>query len=105
MKVNSIKKKLSAKEKEIYDKLVEVKDPEWGFSIVEANLVDEISVKGEKVRVIFHLTMPYCPMPFALQIGGDIKKKASEVPGIREVEVIVKNHVAADEINKTLRDM
>jgi len=96
--------KLSPKEKEIHEKLKQVRDPEFGFSIVEANMIDEINVKGEKARILFHLTMPYCPPPFALQIGREIKKRASEVPGIKEVEVKVQNHVMAEEINKYLQE-
>ena len=98
-------KNLSLKEREIYEKLKEVRDPELGFSIVEANLVDEIDVKGGKVRILFHLTMPFCPFPFALQIGREIKMRASEVPGIKEVEVRVQKHVMENEINKTLQEM
>lgn len=71
-----MERKLSSKEKEIYERLKEVKDPEFGFSIVERNLVDEIDVKGEKARILFHLTMPFCPLPFALQIGREIKKES-----------------------------
>ena len=42
-KVKNLEKKLLPKEKEIYEKLKEVKDPELVFSIVEANLKDEIN--------------------------------------------------------------
>ena len=102
--MKNLKEKLSPKETEIYEKLKEVIDPELGFSIVEANLVDEINVKGGKARILFHLTMPFFPLPFALQIGREIKRRASEVPGIKEVEVKVQKHVMEDEINKTLRE-
>ena len=103
--MKNLEEKLSPKEREIYEKLKEVKDPEFGFSIVEANLVDEISVKGDGAKILFHLTMPFCPLPFALQIGREIKEKASRVSGINEVEVRVQKHVKADEINRTLREM
>jgi len=46
---------------------------------VERNLVDEINVKEEKARILFHLTTPFCPLPFALQIGRDIKKKKKKI--------------------------
>ncbi len=103
--MKNLEKKLSPKEKEIYERLKEVRDPELGFSIVEANLVEEIDVKGGKARVLFHLTMPFCPPPFALQIGREIKRAVSEVPGIKEVEVRVRKHIMEDEINKALREM
>jgi len=95
-------KKMSPKEKEIYERLREVKDPEFGFSIVEAKMVDEVKVEGNKAKILFHLTVPFCPPPFALYIGREIKKRASEVSGIEKVEVKVQKHVQADEINKAL---
>ena len=97
-------KELSPKEKEIFERLKEVKDPEFGFSIVEANMVDEVKVEGNKAKILFHLTMPFCPLPFALHIGKEIKKRASEVPGIKEVEVRVQKHVSEGEINKALQE-
>lgn len=95
--------KLSPKEREVYERLREVRDPEFGFSIVEANMIDEVKVEGKKARVLFHLTAPFCPPPFALQMGRDIKKLAREVPGIDEVTVEVKGHVQARQINEALR--
>jgi len=100
-----MKSDLSQKEKEILEKLKDVHDPEMGFSIVEADLVDDVKVEGDKAKIIYHLTMPYCPPPFALYIGREIRKKAREVDGINEVEVTVKDHVNADEINKSLKNM
>ena len=103
--MKNLEEKLSPKEKEIYEKLKEVKDPEFGFSIIEAKLVDEIGVKGDRAKILFHLTMPFCPLPFALQIGREIKRRASDALGISEVEVRVQKHAKADEINRTLREM
>jgi len=103
--VKNLEEKLLPKEREIYERLKEVRDPELGFSIVEANLVDEVNVEGDKARIKFHLTMPFCPMPFALQIGREIKRRASGVAGIKEVEVRVQKHVKEEEINKTLREI
>lgn len=98
-------KKMSPKEKEIYERLKEVQDPEFGWSIVEHGLVDEVKVEGKKAKVLFHLTVPFCPPPFALHIGKEIKKLAGEVSGIEQVEVRVQNHVSADQINKTLKEI
>lgn len=70
--MKNLEEKLSSTEKELYDKLKEVKDPEFGFSIVEENLVDEINVKGHKARTLFHLTKPFSQLPFAPQIGREI---------------------------------
>lgn len=96
-------KEVSLKEKEVLERLKEVKDPEFGFSIVERGLVDEVKVEGDMVRIKYHLTVPFCPDIFALYIGKEIKKKAAQVSGINKVEVILQNHISAELINKLLK--
>ena len=91
------------KQQEIWEQLKEVRDPEFGKSIMERELVDEVVVEGEKARVRYHLTVPFCPKPFALHIGQEIRAKALEVEGINAVEVIVQEHTQADEINEELK--
>lgn len=47
--------------------------------------------------------MPFCPLPSALQIGREIKKRVNEILGIREAEVRASKYVIRNEINKTLQ--
>ncbi len=70
---------------------------------MERELVDEVVVDGEKAQVRYHLTVPFCPKPFALHIGREIREKTLQVEGINEVEVIVQDHQQADEINQELK--
>lgn len=95
--------KLSEKEKEVYERLGEVTDPEFGFSITEAGMIDEVKVEEGVARVTYHLTAPFCPPVFALHIGQQIKRKAKEVRGIEEVQVTVKDHFQAEAINQALK--
>ncbi len=91
------------KRQKVREQLKEVRDPEFGKSIMERELVDEVVVEDDKARVRYHLTVPFCPKPFALHIGREIREKALEVEGINEVEVIVQEHSQADEINEELK--
>lgn len=91
------------KNQEVWERLKEVRDPEFGKSIMDRELVDEVNVNGEKAQVRYHLTVPFCPKPFALHIGREIREKALQVEGINEVEVIVQEHNQVDEINEELR--
>lgn len=91
-----------SKEEAILEKLKQVKDPEFGRSIMERQLVDEVKVEGEAAEILYHLTVPFCPPVFALHIGREIKKKAKEVAGIKKVKVKVHRHVKADELNEAL---
>ncbi|MBC7327242.1 DUF59 domain-containing protein [bacterium] len=95
---------LSEKEKQIFEALKDVADPELGFPIVEAGLIDEVKVEGEKATITYHLTAPFCPPPFALYIGKQIKEKALSVEGIKEVEVTLRGHIMEDDINKMLKE-
>jgi len=89
-------------EKQIREKLWEVRDPEFGRSIMERELVDAVEIEGSTVRVRYHLTVPFCPMPFALHIGREIREKVSQVPGVERVEVMVQEHLQTEAINKAL---
>ncbi|MDP2960055.1 MAG: iron-sulfur cluster assembly protein [candidate division Zixibacteria bacterium] len=90
------------KEEEILEKLKEVKDPEFGHSIIERKLIDEVKVEGDTARILFHLTVPFCPDVFALFIGREIKKKAKEVEGITKVIITLQNHNKAAQLNEIL---
>lgn len=96
--------KLSEEERIVYDALKDIRDPEFGFSIVEAGFIDEVKVEDGRVRVIYHLSAPFCPPIFALRIGLDIKHKLHSIPFIRESEVILVDHWQSEEINKAIRD-
>jgi metal-sulfur cluster biosynthetic enzyme len=91
------------KEEEILEKLKEVKDPEFGHSIIERKLIDEVKVEGDTARILFHLTVPFCPDVFALYIGREIKKKAKEIEGINKVEITLQNHVKAAQLNELFK--
>jgi len=92
-----------SKEEEILEKLKEVKDPEFGHSIIERKLVDQVKVEGDTAKILFHLTVPFCPDVFALFIGREIRRKAKEVDGIKKVEITVQKHARADKLNEILR--
>jgi len=93
---------MSELEQQIREKLWQVRDPEFGRSIMERELVDAVEIEGDTVRVRYHLTVPFCPQPFALHIGQEIREKVSQVPGVGQVEVIVQDHLQTDEINARL---
>lgn len=87
---------------QIMKELENVIDPEIGVPITEMGLVDNITIEDQKISIDYHLTMPFCPDVFALQIGQDIKKRVSGLEGAVEVKVTLKDHVHAEEINKKI---
>lgn len=79
-----------------------VKDPEVRTSIAELGLLDGVEVAGGHVTVHFHLTSPLCPHRFAGQIGREIRRRVSRLPGVESVEVILQDHYAAEELHQLI---
>ncbi|MFQ5574422.1 MAG: metal-sulfur cluster assembly factor [Terriglobia bacterium] len=84
----------------IMQALEKVIDPELGVPITKMDLIDEVEISGSgDVTIDFHLTMPFCPNKFALQIAKEIHATVSSLPGVGQVKVMLSEHVHADEIN------
>ncbi len=91
-------------EKQVFDRVITVRDPEFGQTIGSRGLIDEVRVEGDTAYVTYHLTVPFCPDVFALYIGGEIRKKALEVPGIEKAVVRVSGHIHAGALNQKLQE-
>jgi ATP-binding protein involved in chromosome partitioning len=88
----------------VREKLREVVDPEFGRSIVDKGLIDDVRIEGGAVEVTYHLTVPFCPYVFAMHIGKEIRKKVLQIPGVENVRVRVKDHIQTEQINKELQE-
>lgn len=88
----------------VMKELKKVIDPEIGIPITEMKLIDDIKINGNDVLIEFHLTMPFCPPMFARKIASDIKEFVSKVKGVKSVQIKLKNHHMADEINKEINN-
>lgn len=84
--------------------LDKVLDPEIGIPITAMNLIDNIIIEKDEVIVEFHLTMPWCPGVFAMEIAKNIKKVVSEIEGVKSVQVKLKDHYMEDQINKEVNE-
>lgn len=70
---------------QVMEALKEVIDPEIGVSLVEMNLIKDVLIEGDKVKVKMTLTTPGCPL--ANQLVGDVKRKVESLEGVKEAEV------------------
>lgn len=86
----------------IWEKLREVKDPEAGRSIVDLGLVDEVKYENGVVYVVFHPTTPFCPSTLSVQMGVDIYVRVSELEGVRDCVVRVKDHAYESLVNELI---
>lgn len=65
----------------ITEALKEVIDPETGVSLVEMNLIKDVLIEGDKVKVKMTLTIPGCPL--ANQLVNEVKKKVESLEGVK----------------------
>ena len=88
----------------IFDELSKIVDPEINTSIVELELIDEVDIKDDSVKVDLHLTSPFCPAVFGFKICQDVHDNLYKVEGINDVKVNVSGHFMADQINKHVNE-
>lgn len=88
----------------IFDELSKIKDPEIDTSITELELIDEVDIEEDKVRVDLHLTSPFCPAVFGFKICQDIHDNLLHIDGIDDVKVNVSNHFMAEQINNQVNN-
>ena len=88
----------------IFDELSKIVDPEINTSITDLELIDEVDIKNNDVKVDLHLTSPFCPAIFGFKICQDIHDNLLRVDGINDVKVNVSNHFMAEQINNQVNN-
>ena len=83
----------------IFDELSKIVDPEINTTITELELVDEVDISEDSVKVDLHLTSPFCPAVFGFKICQDIHDNLLGIDGIENVKVNVSNHFMDEQIN------
>ncbi|UTR12724.1 iron-sulfur cluster assembly protein [Evansella sp. LMS18] len=87
------------KEKQVYEKLDKVYDPELDQSLTELGFIDHTEIKGDQVKVSFRLPTFWCSPNFAYIMAEDIQKYVSELSWVKRVKVELIDHCASEEIN------
>lgn len=78
---------LLVSEEMIRERLRDVFDPELRLNVVDLGLVYRIEVDGAKVKVTYTLTTPACPL--GPQIAEEMRCAVAEMPGVKEVEMVL----------------
>ena len=73
------------KEKDIWNVLEKIRDPELGVSIVKMGMIKKVELKGDAVYIECELTTPACPLK--KEIEDSIRSELSRIEGIRNVEI------------------
>ncbi|GBF48932.1 metal-sulfur cluster biosynthetic enzyme [Leptospira ryugenii] len=75
------------KEREVYESIRVVEDPEIGLSLVELGLIYQVQVVEDKAKIIMTYTSIACPA--GPQMSQDVINHALRVDGINEAAVEV----------------
>jgi metal-sulfur cluster biosynthetic enzyme len=67
----------------VREKLKDVFDPELRMSIMELGLVYDVDVSDGKVKVVYTLTTPACPL--GPVIDAQMQEMLRDLPGVKEV--------------------
>lgn len=81
-----------------------VPDPEIRRSLADLELLDDVVEDGGWVTVRYHLTSPLCPSPFAIDIGREVRRRVSALPGVVGCTVDIQDHFIAAEIARQVND-
>jgi Mrp family chromosome partitioning ATPase len=65
--------------------LKEVIDPELHISIVNLQMVKNVEIQGDRVKVLIALTVGGCPL--SKTISNDVEKAVTKLPGVKTVNV------------------
>lgn len=95
---------LSTLESQITDKVNQIKDAETNRTFGEINIVNEVKIVEDGIaKIVFTPTSPYSPI--AVNIGMEIKKAASGIPGLKKVIVLCQGHMQDDLVNKLVNQV
>ena len=83
----------------IFDELSKIVDPEINTSITELELIDEVDIQDDLIKVDLHLTSPFCPAVFGFKICQDVHDKLLTIDEVNDVKINVSNHFMAEQIN------
>ncbi len=71
--------------KDVMNALKKVMDPELGRSVVDLNMVRDLSVNEGTVAFTLALTIPECPLRD--QLEQDARTAVQAIPGVEEVSI------------------
>ena len=92
-------------QEDVMKELNKVIDPEIGLPLTALNLVDYVKIDGGNVAVKFHLTAPFCPPVFAMNMAMQVRELTRKLPGVTKVHVEVAGHAMEEEINQRLAQL
>jgi metal-sulfur cluster biosynthetic enzyme len=88
---------------EVDQHLAKVYDPELDQPLTELGFIGGVDIAGEKVTVRFRLPTYWCAANFAYMMASDIRERVSELPWVKQVDVLLQDHFHDEEINEGIK--
>lgn len=86
-------------EQDILARVNQLVDPETRRTFGELNIILDVKMNEDgTAKVTFAPTSPFSPIAF--NIGADIKTAASEVKGVKRVQVVCQGHMMDELVNR-----
>ncbi|CAD7771139.1 MAG: hypothetical protein KIIPBIDF_00506 [Candidatus Methanoperedenaceae archaeon GB50] len=88
----------------IFQALTQVIDPSTGLDVIRMRVIEDLRIEdGGRVKLVLHPSSPVCPL--AYKVAADIKLAIKGVPGVKDVEVKVKEFKDADRLEAMLKEI
>jgi metal-sulfur cluster biosynthetic enzyme len=88
---------------EVNQQLAKVYDPALDQPLTELGFIGGVDIAGEKVTVRFRLPTYWCAANFAYMMASDIRERVSELPWVKQVDVLLQDHFHDEEINEGIK--
>ncbi|MBR71457.1 MAG: hypothetical protein CMM30_00750 [Rhodospirillaceae bacterium] len=93
----------STKTTEVWQVLSRVCDPELDEPITDLNFIEEVIIsESGSVKVKFRLPTAWCSPNFAWLMASGIQNEISNLPWVKNVQPILRDHIFGDKINEGL---
>jgi metal-sulfur cluster biosynthetic enzyme len=76
-----------------------VNDPELDESLVQLGFLESVQVDAGRVDIVLRLPTFWCAANFAYLMAHDARERTLRVAGVRQVRVVLKDHMYSDEIS------
>jgi metal-sulfur cluster biosynthetic enzyme len=76
-----------------------VNDPELDESLVQLGFLESVQVDAGRVDIVLRLPTFWCAPNFAYLMAHDARERTLRVAGVRQVHVVLKDHMYSDEIS------
>jgi len=88
----------------IFQALTQVVDPSTGLDVMRMRVIEDLRIENEgRVKLVLHPSSPVCPL--AYKVAADIKLAIKRVPGVKDVEVKIKDFKDANRLEAMLKEI